>query len=160
MIFHIDARKHTMKISILVISLVSLICVEARASEPSMVTHFSKKDALTQLIQELDLASFRSSLGPRRDQQHRTLSAFNFTRSERTDTKVTLEDEGFTYRIEVLQRGDLNKDGIEDLEVCFSERAKQGSYHAQQAMLVTKYSAKTPVLALKFGVDGCATFAK
>jgi len=57
-----------------------------------------------------------------------------------------------------LHRDNINKDGIEDLEVCFTDRAKQGTYSTQQALLVTRYSSSSYVVALRFEVNGCEAY--
>jgi hypothetical protein len=78
-------------------------------------------------------------------------------------TKVTADEVEFDgadcyYNLKVLRRGDLDRDGIE--EVCFVDKAKGATYDSQQALLVTRYSNSSLAVALRFEVDGCETFAK
>jgi len=75
--------------------------------------------------------------------------------SKVTESAIEFEDADWYYGIRVLQRSDSNNDGVEDLEVCFTDRAKQGSYSTQQPMLVTKYSASSLAVALAYRIDGC-----
>ncbi|MBR7800517.1 hypothetical protein [Undibacterium fentianense] len=129
-------------------------------AQTSLTSHFVKKDVLEQIVTDFDLATIRSSLGPRRDQSHRTLHSFGFTKSTPTPNTLVLEDEGFIYQIQLLHRGDLNQDGVEDLALCLTEKAKQGTYHAQKPLLVSKYTATGMAVALQFEIDGCERFAR
>lgn len=129
-------------------------------AQNAVTTYFSQNAVLEQVLAEFDLATIRSSFGPRRDSVHRTLKSFAMT-SKMLDAKtMVLEDGDFIYHLQLLSRGDLNRDGIEDLEICFTEKAKHGSYHAQKPFLLTKYSSSALAVALQFETDGCERFAK
>lgn len=55
------------------------------------------------------------------------------------------------YEMKIIGRRDVNSDGIEDLEVCFVDRAQNGgTYHATQGLLITRYSETGYALALHF----------
>lgn len=112
------------------------------------------------LARNLDLASFRNSLGPRRTPTQRTFAALGITPTSTSGHSVVFEEDDWTYRIKILRRGDINGDGLEDLEICFTDKAKEGSYDTQQAMLATRYSASSLVTALHYEVDGCPAYAR
>jgi hypothetical protein len=65
------------------------------------------------------------------------------------------------YEMRIVGRRDVNGDGIEDLEVCFVDRATNGgTYNSSQALLITRYSADSYAIALGFSVDGvCENYA-
>lgn len=125
------------------------------AAGPPLISHFSPTDPLGQLIDDLDLASFRNSLGPRREARLTTFRSFGFVISRPALDQLVLDDDGFVYGLRLLKRADSNRDGFEDLEVCFTEMAKHGTYRAAQAMLITKLAPQASALALKFEVEGC-----
>jgi len=133
-----------------------LACVGAVAAQRvmQMRSFFPRKEVAASLVSSLDIASFRSSLGPRRGSK-RTFAELGMVPSKVTESAIEFEDADWYYGIRVLQRSDSNNDGVEDLEVCFTDRAKQGSYSTQQPMLVTKYSASSLAVALAYRIDGC-----
>lgn len=143
------------------IAVACLACgsITAMAQKP-ITTHFSQTAVLEQVVAEFDLATIRSSFGPKRDSVHRTLKSFELKAKMLNAKTLVLENEDFVYHLQLLGRGDLNRDGIEDLEICFTEKAKHGSYHSQKPMLLTKYSPSELAVALQFETDGCKRFAK
>ena len=138
-----------------------IVCgsITALAQAP-MTSYFSQTAVLEQVVAEFDLATIRSSFGPKRDSTHRTLRDFALSTKKLDAKTMILEDGDFTYHLQLLSRGDLNRDGIEDLEICFTEKAKHGSYHAQKSFLLTKYAPSVLAVALQFETEGCAVFAK
>ena len=55
---------------------------------------------------------------------------------------------------------DVNKDGTIDIAICFNDKAKFATYHAQQPVLITQYEKDGDYIALKYEIDGCEEFAK
>jgi hypothetical protein len=100
------------------------------------------------VIDELDLSSFGSSLGPRLEDNKQTLSAFEFGNITKTADKVTINDEGWLYEITLLARGDFNNDGIEDLLVRFLDQSGDASYFSLQTLLLEKPSKDAKVTAI------------
>lgn len=129
-------------------------------AQTGLVSHFSTTKVLEQILEEFDLASIRSSFGPRRDAQHRTFKSFQLKTRMLDANTMILEDDSFSYRLQLLSRRDINRDGVEDLEICFSEKAKMGSYDTQKPILVTKYAATGFAIALEYEVDGCEKFTR
>jgi hypothetical protein len=67
------------------------------------------------------------------------------------------------YELKIVGRRDVNGDGIEDLEVCFIDRALNGgTYDASEGLLVTRYSENDYAVALSFSLnDGiCQEYAR
>lgn len=112
------------------------------------------------LAEQFDLASIRSSFGQRRTPAKRTFAAFGMEPTKATDDILEFEDPTWYYGIRVLRRADINHDGIEDLEICFVDKAKEGTYDAQQPLLVTRYSASTYAVAISYQVYGCEESAR
>ncbi len=55
------------------------------------------------------------------------------------------------YELKIVARKDVNRDGIEDLEVCFIDRASNGgTYDSSQVLLITRYSATDYAVAVSF----------
>lgn len=130
------------------------------ASLAAPVSHFPKKDIGRFLAENFDVATIRSSLGPMRTPQKRTFAALGIKPSKHGENGVEFASDTWHYEMRVLRRADINSDGIEDLEACFTDRAIGATYNAQQALLITRYSKKELAIALSFKVDGCEEFAK
>ena len=124
-------------------------------------TSFFPTRGVTQFLAEnFDLASIRSSFGPKRTPAKRTFADFGMVPTAATEELLEFDDPTWYHGMKVLRRGDFNSDGIEDLEICFVDRAKEGSYSSQQPLLVTRYSAATYAVAISFELDGCKQFAR
>jgi hypothetical protein len=119
------------------------------------VSYFPKKDLGQFLADRFDLASIRSSLGPRRTPAKRTFADFGMKPSKANEDALIFDSPGdWLYELKIVGRRDVNGDGIEDLEVCFIDRALNGgTYNTSQALLITRYSADDYALALSFRVE-------
>ncbi|MES1947584.1 hypothetical protein C84B14_09557 [Salinisphaera sp. C84B14] len=102
------------------------------------------------IISTLDLASFRNSLGPRREPGDHTFADLGMEPTSRSRDGVVFESNDWRYRIQVLERGDFNGDGIEDLKLCFQDRARDGTYSVQTPLLVSRYDSAGYLVALAF----------
>ncbi|MEM9808178.1 MAG: hypothetical protein AAF959_23170 [Cyanobacteria bacterium P01_D01_bin.56] len=121
-------------------------------------SYFPDQDVAHFLVDHLDLATFRNSLQPRRTTMDRTFTDLGIEPSFVSETKVELETDDWVYSITILRRGDINRDGIEDLEVCFGDEAKQGTYLATEPLLLTRYSSSDYVVALDWEMNGCERY--
>ncbi len=131
------------------------------AAAPSL--SFFPRDGLGELLAtRFDLSTIRSSIGPRRGPGANTFAALGMRSSSAGDTRVVFDTGNWRYEITVLRRGDFNRDGLEDLEVCFIDRAApaHATYNAQQALLVTRYTADGNLVALAYAMDGCESFGR
>lgn len=120
-----------------------------------LVSYFPNKDLGLFLADKFDLASIRSSFGPRRSPALRTFADFGMKPSKATADTLVFESPGdWLYELKVVGRRDVNGDGIEDLEVCFIDHALNGgTYSTSKGLLVTRYSADGYAIALHFSLD-------
>jgi hypothetical protein len=134
----------------------SLCCLALGTSAQAtpLTSHFPATGLGSFLAEKFDLASIRSSFGPRRTPALRTFADFGLKPSRASDDSVTFEPDNWFYQLTVVERGDVNGDGIEDLKACFVDRAVGGpSYHASKGLLITRYAPDAYAVALSFGVD-------
>jgi hypothetical protein len=121
-----------------------------------MTSHFPANDLGRFLAERFDLTTIRSSLGPRRAPALRTFADFKITPSKATDDVLEFESTDWFYQLRIVGRGDVNRDGIEDLEVCFTDQARGGpTYFSQQSLLITRYAADGYAVALSYSVEAC-----
>jgi len=134
------------------------------AEASPLVSYFPSKDLELFLADKFDLASIRSSLGPRRSPALRTFADFGLTPSKAAENALVFETPGtWLYELKIVGRKDVNGDGIEDLEVCFVDQALNGgTYRTSKGLLVTRYSPDGYAVALDFNLnDGiCDEYAR
>jgi len=86
------------------------------------------------------------------------------TPSKATENALVFETPGnWLYELKIVDRKDVNGDGIEDLEVCFVDQALNGgTYNTSKGLLLTRYSADGYAVALNFSLkDGiCHEYAR
>lgn len=138
--------------------LVALTLGSAHAAD--VTSYFPGRDLAQFLVANFDIASVRSSFGPRRAPAQRTFASLGQVPTKVTKELLEFDGPDWYYSLRVLRRGDFNGDGIEDLEVCFTDRAKAGTYNSQQALLISRYSDSGLAVALRFEVSGCESFAR
>lgn len=152
-----------MKSAVVSCALAGLVLTNSLQAAP-LVSHFPKKNLGLFLATKFDLASIRSSFGPRRSPALRTFADFGIQPSKATEDVVVFETAGeWRHELRIVGRRDANDDGIEDLEVCFTDRALNGgTYDTSKGLLVTRYSADSYAIALSFGLnDGkCEAYAR
>lgn len=128
------------------------------------MTNEHRKGFLPWAADKFDLASICSSFGPRRLPVLRTLSDFGMKPSKATDNILVFESPGdWLYELRIVGRRDVNGDGIEDLEVCFIDRALNGgTYNTSEGLLITRYSADGYAIALSHSLDDgvCENYAR
>ena len=143
-----------MKTFCLLASSLSCLMLAPAAQAAPLTTHFPATGLGNFLAEKFDLASIRSSFGPRRTPAMRIFADLGIKPSRATDDTVTFERENWFHELTVVERRDVNGDGIEDLQVCFVDRALGGpNYHASKGLLVTRYAPDGYALALGFEVD-------
>lgn len=121
-----------------------------------VITYFPARDLGVFLAKNFDLASIRSSFGPRRSPTQRTFADFQMKPSTATDNLLEFESADWLYQLRIVERRDVNGDGIEDLAVCFTDQALGGpTSRTQTGLLITRYSVKGYAVALSFSVDAC-----
>ena len=145
----------TLTLMLLAVGLTSLGAVGVLRAAP-VISHFPQQGLGLFLASHFDLASIRSSFGPRRDRRgQRTLDDFGMTPTKATDNDLIYDVPGDWYvRMQVTGRRDVNGDGIEDLEVCLTDRAQNGgTYRSVQGLVITRYASDTYALALGFSAS-------
>jgi len=129
-----------------------------------VVSYFPKQNLGQFLADKFDLASIRSSFGPRRLPALRTFSDFGMKPTKATENVLVFESPGdWRYELRIVGRRDVNGDGIEDLEVCFTDRALNGgTYNTSKGLLITRYSADGYAIALSYSLDDgvCENYAR
>lgn len=152
-----------MKIRFISRALACLVLTSAVHAAP-LVSYFPKKDLGLFLADKFDLATIRSSFGPHRSSALRTFADFGMKPSKSTEDILVFERPGeWLYELKIVGRRDANRDGIEDLEVCFIDRALNGgTYNTSQGLLITRYSADGYAVALSHSLnDGlCQEYAR
>ena len=144
-------------------ALASLMMINAAQAAP-VASYFPKKDLGRFLADKFDLASIRSSFGPRRLPAQRTFSDFGMKPSKANENVLVFERPGdWLYELRIVGRRDVNGDGIEDLEVCFIDRALNGgTFNTSEGLLITRYSADGYAIALSYSLDDglCENYAR
>jgi hypothetical protein len=115
---------------------------------------FLPKDNLTAFVVEaFDLTTIRSSFGPRRlSGRANHFGDFGLKPAISGNTAV-FDTPDWYYSVDILHRGDENGDGLEDVVICFTDKAKGGSYATVTPYLLTRYDAKGPLIALAYKPD-------
>lgn len=162
---HIPLFPIVKKMNVYSIPCALLLLVSASAAHAApLVSHFPKKELGLFLANKFDLASIRSSFGPRRTPGLRTFADFGMTPSKATENALVYDRPGeWRYALNIVSRRDVNGDGVEDLEVCFTDRALNGgSYDTSKGLLVTRYSADAYAVALDYSLDDgvCEEYAR
>lgn len=117
-------------------------------SSEDLISFLPSEDIEHFVVNEFDIRTTNSSINPRRkiDQSH--FIDMGLSISEVNENRVVMDNPNETIVIRILRRGDINKDGIEDLAVCLSEDAKKGSLASSRALILQKYSRDTPLIAI------------
>jgi hypothetical protein len=126
------------------------------AQATRLTSHFPANDLGHFLAERFDVATIRSSLGPRRSPTLRTFADFQMNPSKATDDVLEFDSADWFYQLRIVGRRDVNGDGIEDLEVCFTDQGRKGAtYLSQEGLLITRYAANDYAVALNYSVDAC-----
>jgi|TARA_E500000178_G_scaffold197533_1_gene195553 hypothetical protein len=102
------------------------------------------------VYERLDLASFRNSFGPLRSQSIRYFCDLGIAPTKAAKGLLEIEMSDWYYRVRVINRGDFNRDGLEDLYIEFIDAAKHGSYQRTDLYLITRYHADSDLIAIAF----------
>lgn len=144
-----------MNIARFILLVLATVLLSKTAHAATSSSFFPDKDVEVFLANHFDLASIRSSLNPRRAQTQRTFADLGMKPSTAANGTLSFHQPGhWFYDIKILARRDVNRDGIEDLEVCFRDRAQHGgTYNSTQGLVLTRYSADSHVIAIRFGLE-------
>lgn len=153
-----------MKCIRLVVGFLISILLLSPVTAANVESYFPTQELGRLLTERFDLATIRSSFGPRRTPEKRTFADFGIKPSQSTDNSVVFLIPGdWLYELRIVARGDFNRDGIEDLKVCFIDRALNGgTYDSAEGLLLTRYSWDGYVIALSFSLEdgACPSYAR
>ncbi len=113
----------------------------AVAAEPSA---WPASNLATFVFEHIDLASFRNSTGPRRRPEQRLFGDLGIKPTRTSETEAVFEGGDWSYSIRVLARRDFNGDGVQEVAICFADKAGQGTYNVQQPLLVQVLEGREP----------------
>lgn len=145
-------------------TIASMLMIGSAMAEP-LVSYFPRQNLGQFLADNFDLATIRSSINPRRRSDGlRTFKSLHMKPSKATENALVFDSPGdWFYEMKIVGRRDVNGDGIEDLEVCFADRALNGgTYSSSEGLLITRYSAINYAVALSFSLDEgvCENYAR
>ena len=106
------------------------------------------------IVERLDLTTFRNSLGPLRSAGMRHFSDMGLIPTEISEGRIVFETEFWYYCLEVLERRDVNGDGIEDLLIRFTDDSIEGTYLTVYVYLMTCFSEDSDLIAIAYGPSG------
>ena len=131
-------------------SILILSCMSV-ASDHEIISYMPSEGIEEFIVDRLDLTTFRNSLGPARGPGMRYFSHMGLTPTEISEGRIVFETESWYYCIELVERGDVNHDGIEDLQICFTDDSIYGTYLTQYIYLLTCFSDESDLIAIAYG---------
>lgn len=138
------------------VQILCCLALAGPAQAASVVSHFPERGVGQFLAEQFDLASIRSSFGPRRTLERRTFASHGLAPTRVNDRLVEFAPGDWLYRMVVTERRDINGDGVEDLAVCFTDRAMNGgSYDTRHSLLITRFSPDAYAVALSYTTNAC-----
>ncbi len=120
------------------------------------LTSFLPKGPLEQfVVAQFDVRTINSSMNVGREIYQARIMELGYRPlpRQRPADPLVLDSPTGTITLSLFERGDHNSDGIEDILICLNDRAKDGSFHATQPLILQKYSEDSPLVALAVGVD-------
>jgi len=100
----------------------------------------------------LDLTTFRNSTGGQREPGQRFFTDFGVRPTEIAATVAKHGGEEWLYSVHVLGRRDFNRDGVEEVAVCFVDKAQNGgTYNTSKPLLLQLVGRRA--VALDYEID-------
>jgi|GEM_PF-2946202 len=124
------------------------------ASDYEIVSYMPSEGIEEFIVDRLDLTTFRNSLGPARSPGMRYFSDMGLRPTEISEGRIVFETESWYYCIELVERGDVNHDGIEDLQICFTDDSLYGTYLTKYIYLLTCLYDDSDLIAIAYGPSG------
>lgn len=123
-----------------------------QAAEAEKATMWPKSKLAEFVFAHLDLSSFRNSTGPRRKIGQRFLSDLGIHPDKLSEGVAASDTPDWTYTVQILGQRDYNRDGVEELAICFSDKAGEGTYNTSTPLLVQLLEGR--VVALAYDING------
>ncbi len=106
------------------------------AAEPS--SPWPDNDLAKFVFEHLDLSSFRNSTGPRRRAGQRFFKDLGVRPSQVSATEASTDGE-WRFSVRILGKRDYNKDGVEEVLICFSDVAQQGGSYLTRSSYILQF---------------------
>jgi len=124
----------------------------ADSRNPAELVSFIPSDGLEQfIVDRLDIASFRNSLGPARSPGMRYFRDLGLVPTEISEGRIVFDTADWFYCVDVVERRDVNQDGIEDILIRFTDDSTFGTYLSHHMYTLTCYSEDSDLVAIAFG---------
>ena len=131
-----------------------LLASNSAALDYETVSYMPLEEIEEFIVDRLDLTTFRNSLGPARSPGMRYFSDMGLRPTEISEGRIVFETESWYYCIELVERGDVNHDGIEDVQICFTDDSIYGTYFVKYIYLLTCLSDDSDLIAIAYGPSG------
>jgi len=149
------SRRFAQTIGFTLFSVFFLLLSNVSSAQDTPIVSYIPLEGLEQfIIDRLDLTTFRNSFGPARSPGMRHFIDMDLAPSQISEGMIVFETESWFYCIEVLERKDANKDGIEDILIRFTDDSIDGSYLTVYVYLLTCFSEDSNLMALAYGPSG------
>lgn len=131
----------------------AVLAVESAGSQhPAELLSCIPSTAVEQfIVDRLDLASFRNSLGPARSPGMRHFADFGLVPTEISEGRIVFDTGDWFYCVEVVERRDVNQDGIEDILIRFTDDSTFGTYLTSYMYTLACFSEGSDLVAIAFG---------
>ena len=125
-----------------------LITPTVPAQDTGAPEAWPEQDLARFVFEHLDISSFRNSTGPRRGPGQRLFADLGVQLTRVTETQATSDDGGWAYVVRILGKDDYNKDGVDEVLICFHDIARDGgSYNTTQHLVVQLVESRAVALA-------------
>jgi hypothetical protein len=140
-----------MKVShLLLLACVGLLaCPRPAVAEPLPTTNLAKY-----VVEHLDVTSFPSSIGPRREAGKTTFKDYGFKPTSVTATEALLSEPDWTFHIKVI--GHTRN----TVTICLHDKAQKSSYDAQSCLLLKPAPTGDKLIGTATTDPRCPDFAK
>lgn len=116
-------------------AVLSLLASDISAASGDEIKSFIPAEGIEEfIVEKLDLTTFRNSLGPLRNPGMRYLSDMGLKPTEISEGRIVYETATWYYCIELIERGDINHDGVEDIQISFTDDSIEGTYFTDQVL--------------------------
>ena len=138
---------------LLLASVVLLIAPTVPAQDATAPEAWPEQDLARFVFEHLDITSFRSSMGPRRSEGQRFFSDLGVHPNRVSETEAVSDDGGWSYSVRILGKRDYNRDGVDEVLICFSDVARDGgTYNTRKHLVVQLVEGRA--IALAYTQDG------
>ncbi len=135
-----------------VIAMAVAVALPLGAAEPS--SPWPEKDLAKFVFEHLDLSSFRNSTGPRRRAGQRFFKDLGIHPSQVSATEATTDGE-WRYSVRILGKRDYNRDGVEEVLICFSDVSQGGGSYLTKSSYILQF-VDNRAIALAYGDESRA----